>query len=108
LAHATQQPAEQVPSVFAVHEGYPNPFNPSTTITYDLPEPSHVSLVIFDVLGRKVVELENGVKDAGYHNVQWSTDNGQLSSSVYFARFVATDANGSVKLSKMSKLLLTK
>jgi hypothetical protein len=107
-AKGKAQPSRQLPTVFAVYESYPNPFNPSTTIKYDLPEQSHVSLVIYDVLGRKVVELENGVKDAGYHNVQWSTDNGQLSSGVYFARFVATDASGSVKLSKVNKLLLTK
>jgi hypothetical protein len=105
---ASATATNELPKEFAVHPNYPNPFNPSTTIKFDLPEPSHVSLVIYDVLGRKVVELENGVKDAGYHNVQWSTDNGQLSSGVYFARFVATDANGSVRLSKVSKLLLTK
>jgi hypothetical protein len=105
---ADSEKQAEIPRVYALHQNYPNPFNPSTTIKYDLPEPSHVSLVIYDVLGRKVVELENGVKDAGYHNVQCSTDNGQLSSGVYFARFVATDANGSVKLSKVNKLLLTK
>jgi hypothetical protein len=105
---ASTTATNELPKDFAVHPNYPNPFNPATTIKYDLPEPSHVSLVIYDVLGRKVVELENGVKDAGYHNVQWSTDNGQLSSGVYFARFVATDASGSVKLSKVSKLVLTK
>jgi hypothetical protein len=95
-----------VPSVFAVHEGYPNPFNPSTTIKYDLPEPSHVSLVIYDVLGRKVVELVNSVKEAGYHSATWNA--GNVASGVYFARFTATDANGSVKLTKVNKLLLTK
>jgi hypothetical protein len=75
-------------------------------IKYDLPEQSHVSLVIYHILERKVVELENGVKDAGYNSTTWSAAN--AASGVYFARFTATDGNGSVKLSKMSKLLLTK
>jgi hypothetical protein len=103
---ATQSQA--VPTVFAVQPNYPNPFNPSTTIRYDLPEDSHVSIVIYDVLGRKVAEVVNGYHEAGYHNVQWSTDNGQWSSGVYFARFAAMDANGNAKFARVSKLLLAK
>jgi hypothetical protein len=94
------------PTEFALHQNYPNPFNPTTTIKYDLPEQSHVSLVIYDVLGRKVVELENGVKGGGYHLATWNA--GNVASGVYFARFTAMDASGSVRLSKVSKLLLTK
>jgi hypothetical protein len=104
-----------IPYSYALHAAYPNPFNPSTTINYDLPEAAQVSLVVYDVLGRKVAELVNGYREAGYHNVQWSTDNGlrkesfgQLSSGVYFARFTATDASGNLKFSKVNKLLLTK
>jgi hypothetical protein len=63
-------------------------------------------LIIYDVLGRKVGELENGMEVAGYHSSIWNAS--AVSSGVYFARFTATDANGIVKLSKVSKLILNK
>lgn len=100
-----------LPDVFAVHPNYPNPFNPSTTIKYDLPENSNVTLIVYDVLGREVAQLVNGTREAGYHSVTWSpsTSSGQvLASGVYFARFTATDASGNIKLNKVAKLLLTK
>ena len=91
---------------YALHPNTPNPFNPSTTINYDLPEPSHVSLVIYDVLGRKVAEVVNGVQEAGFKSVVW--DASGVASGVYFARFTATDAHGSVKLARVMKLVLAK
>ncbi|MEO8167222.1 MAG: T9SS type A sorting domain-containing protein [bacterium] len=97
---------ESKPMEYSLHQNYPNPFNPSTTIKYDLPEPVKVSLVVYDVLGRKVTELANGSREAGYHSVRWN--GADVSSGVYFARFTATDANGVVKLNKVSKLLLAK
>jgi hypothetical protein len=103
---ATRTQSNSLPTRYALHEGYPNPFNPSTQITFDLPEPSHVSLVIYDVLGRKVAELENGMKEAGYHSATWNGS--AVASGVYFARFAARDAQGNVKLSKVSRLLLAK
>lgn len=106
LGKGGSETPQAIPTDFAVHEGYPNPFNPSTTINYDLPEPSRVSLVIYDVLGRKVIELENGMKEAGYHSSTWNAN--KVASGVYFARFTAADANGNVKLNKITKLLLAK
>lgn len=94
-----------LPTEYAV-SNYPNPFNPSATIKFDLPEPSHVSLIIYDVLGRKVDELENGLKEAGYHSAVWNAS--AFASGVYFARFTATDVSGNVKLNKVAKMLLTK
>jgi len=94
------------PTEYTLHPTYPNPFNPTTTIKFDLPEPSHVSLIIYDVLGRKVAELVNGMKEAGYHSTTWNASD--VASGVYFARFSATDADGTVKLNKVTKLLLTK
>jgi hypothetical protein len=102
----TEASLSQLPTEFAVHPNYPNPFNPTTTIKYDLPEDSHVSLVIYDVLGRKVAELESGVKEAGYHSTTWNASS--VASGVYFARFAATDASGHVRLNSVTKLLLTK
>ncbi len=95
-----------LPTAFALHSGYPNPFNPSTQINYDLPEASHVTLVVYDVLGRKVTELVNGQVSQGYHTTTW--DASGVASGIYFAHFIATDANGNIQLNKVSKLLLTK
>ena len=85
---------------------YPNPFNPSTNIKYDLPEALHVTLAVYDVLGRKVVELVNGRVAEGYHAVTWNA--ADQASGVYFARFTATATNGNVKFARISKLVLTK
>ncbi|MCW5894257.1 MAG: T9SS type A sorting domain-containing protein [Bacteroidetes bacterium] len=99
-----------LPAQFRLGDAYPNPFNPSTTINFDLPEAVGVSLDIFDVLGRRVVELVKGWYDAGYHSVTWNiaSDGSGISSGVYFVRFIAMDQTGNVKLSKVSKAVLVK
>lgn len=95
-----------LPTQFAVQHNYPNPFNPSTTISFDLPENSNVRLIVYDVLGREVAQLVNGAREAGYHSATW--DASIMASGVYFARFTVTDASGNVRLNKVTKLLLTK
>ena len=64
--------ADLVPDVYALGQNYPNPFNPSTQIRYALPEQSQVVLTVYDMLGRKVRTLVNGVQDAGYRTVMWN------------------------------------
>jgi hypothetical protein len=94
-----------LPVTFSI-DSYPNPFNPSTTINYDLPVAGEVSLVVCDVLGRKVTELASGLHEAGYHSVIWNASD--AASGVYFARFTVTDPEGQVKFTKVSKLMLMK
>lgn len=94
----------EVPFAFAMPQNYPNPFNPTTTINFDLPEASNVSLLIYDVLGRKVSTLVAGRQEAGHHHATWNATN--VASGVYFARFTATDATGQVRYSKTNKLVL--
>ncbi|MDL1894357.1 T9SS type A sorting domain-containing protein, partial [Sphingobacteriales bacterium CHB3] len=101
-----KQQSAQGPTEFVLHANYPNPFNPSTTIKFDLPEASHVSLVVFDVLGRKVTGIANGQFDAGYRSVVWQA--GNLASGVYFVRFNVSDAKGINRYSTISKLMLMK
>jgi arabinogalactan endo-1,4-beta-galactosidase len=66
---------------------YPNPFNPSTTIEYDLPTSSHITIVIYNALGEEVIRLVDGYQYTGHHNVVWSPSN--ASSGVYFCRMIS-------------------
>jgi len=68
------------PGAFALNPSYPNPFNPSTTLSFDLPEPSIVSLVVYDVLGRKIADLAEGSYAAGYHSATWNASTKQAVS----------------------------
>jgi hypothetical protein len=91
---------------FTVSESSPNPFNPSTQINYELPEGAQVSIIIYDVLGRRVAELVNGYQEAGSRTAIWNAHD--VASGVYLARFTATDGSGILKLSKTMKLVLAK
>ena len=66
---------EFIPVQFAIHQNYPNPFNPITTLHYDLPENSHVTITIYDMLGRNIKKLINQTQDAGYKSVIWNATN---------------------------------
>jgi len=62
---------EALPQHYALHSNYPNPFNPTTAIRYDLPEVSYVSLVIYDILGREIRTLLDKREEAGFKSVVW-------------------------------------
>ena len=75
-----------IPTEFKLHENYPNPFNPSTNIKFDIPENGLVSLIVYDLMGHKVAELVNTNMNSGFHNVSWNgTDNfgNTVSTGVY-------------------------
>lgn len=84
---------EALPKEFSLDYNYPNPFNPATTIRYQLPERSAVSLKIFNILGREVLTLVNEVQSAGTHSVIFDAKNNKqsysLASGVYFYRLQA-------------------
>ena len=73
-----------MPGTFSLGQNFPNPSNPSTTISYALPTRSYVTLSIFNTLGQKVVELVNGEKDPGFYNVTFEARG--LASGVYLYR----------------------
>jgi len=75
---------ETTPTTFDLAQNYPNPFNPATTISFALAKDGHVKLTIFDILGRTVVELIDGMKPAGNHKVIF--DANDLSSGLYLYR----------------------
>ncbi len=82
-----------LPVNYKLYQNYPNPFNPNTTISYEIPAPAHVTINVYDTIGRKVATIVNEEKAAGKYQVNF--DAGDLSSGVYFFRiksgnFVAT------------------
>jgi hypothetical protein len=76
-----------VPNTYALLQNYPNPFNPTTTINYRLAQSGHVTLTVFDVLGREVMKLVNGVEDVGNHTVQLNGT--RLASGMYIYKIEA-------------------
>jgi hypothetical protein len=79
--------AEVTPSRLRLIGNYPNPFNPVTTISYELPVTTHVTLTISDVVGREVARLVDGSQEAGYKSVTF--DGSNLASGIYFYRLQA-------------------
>ncbi len=67
---------------FVLHQNFPNPFNPETTIRFELKNATNVSLSVYNVLGKKVATLTDGIKSAGLHTARF--DASALSSGVYF------------------------
>ncbi|MCB2198185.1 T9SS type A sorting domain-containing protein [bacterium] len=82
------------PSSWSLSPAYPNPFNPSTTIRYNVAHTSTIKLGVYDVLGREVTRLVDGPISAGQHAVQWngmSSSHTPVSSGTYFIRLEAKD-----------------
>jgi hypothetical protein len=96
----------EIPTDFALRQNYPNPFNPSTTIGYDLPKDAYVTVAVYDMLGRMVASLVDGVQTASSYRVEWHPSN--LSSGIYFYRMEARNQDGSGTFSAMKKLLFLK
>jgi hypothetical protein len=93
LGHCGDNPeqiiSEGIPAEFQLYTNYPNPFNPVTRISFDIPKQGFVSLKIFDVLGREVKTLVNEVKGPGNYMVDFNGS--ELSSGVYFYRLQSAE-----------------
>jgi hypothetical protein len=103
---SVKPPPGAVPARYALDQNYPNPFNPSTVIAYHLPADARVSLRIYDVLGREIALLVDGLVPAGSHSVTWNAST--FGSGVYFARMSASDPGGGIRFVKTTKLELLK
>ncbi len=81
-----------LPTAFTLDQNFPNPFNPTTTIEFDLPKASYVTLSVYNVLGQKVTDLVNTTLGAGRKRVEWDGTDGAgrtVESGVYFYRISA-------------------
>ena len=92
---------EGVPNEFTLHENYPNPFNPTTTLRFDVPEVSDITVTIFNMLGQKVRTFNLNNTPAGYHSVKWNATNDYgdpVGAGVYLYQL---QANQFIKTRKM-------
>jgi hypothetical protein len=90
-----------IPESFELYQNFPNPFNALTTIRYNLPMDTRVNITIYDILGRKIIELVNGEEVAGRKQIIWTGNNtnGRPSSSgVYIYRLETTKFNYTKKM----------
>jgi hypothetical protein len=85
-----------IPTGIVLQQCYPNPFNPSTIISFTLPTRSFVALKIFDLLGREVATLVSEEMSAGSYSKQWNAAN--MSSGIYFYRLQAGEVTETKKL----------
>jgi len=100
---ATVRPAAgtPIPGLVRLHAPYPNPFNPQTTVAFDLGEPGRVRLAVYDLTGRRVATLLDGSRGIGRHEVLWqgTDDTGRLvPSGTYHARLIAGGKTRTCKL----------
>ena len=103
---------DEIPTEYKLMQNYPNPFNPTTVIGYQLPIAGHVSLIVYDILGRQISKLVDEYKQPGNYKIafngQQTTNNRQLTSGIYFARLNVQPVNGSNQFDSVIKMLLVK
>jgi len=100
-------PASDLPEKFELSQNYPNPFNPATKINFALPVNEHVTITIYDILGRETLRLIDKPLQAGYHTIEWNGTNkygAQVASGVYFFRL----STKSGKFNKINKMVLVR
>jgi hypothetical protein len=100
-----KNPSIQSPSVFALNQNFPNPFNPATTIVYNIPVTSDVTLKVYNLLGQEVKALVNGIQNIGKYSVQFDGTN--LASGMYFYVLEANTFEGQ-KFTEVKKMVLIK
>jgi hypothetical protein len=93
-----------LPNIFALHNNYPNPFNPTTKIRYDLPEDALVNITIYDLMGHSVRSLVNSRQSAGYRSIQWDATN-NLGEPISAGMYIYTIQAGEFRQTKKMVLL---
>jgi hypothetical protein len=104
IAVTGQAASAQVPNGYSLEQNNPNPFNPSTTITYTVPVESRVDLGVYNMLGEQVANLVDQVVPEGTHTARWEP--GSLPAGVYFCRIEAADAADPSKAVRLTRKML--
>jgi hypothetical protein len=92
---------EPLPPTPTLHEAFPNPFNPATTLRYDLPKGATVHLMVYDLQGRTIADLVDDYVESGYHEIKWdgrAADGRSLPSGIYIARLTAPGYSKCIKM----------
>ncbi|MBS4027639.1 MAG: choice-of-anchor D domain-containing protein, partial [Ignavibacteriales bacterium] len=102
IAGKSELVTNEIPKEFSLHQNFPNPFNPSTTISFNIVETQHTaSLQIYDIIGREIATLFNGELQSGKYNFIWEgkNDNGEtVGSGMYVARLQTKEFTKSIKM----------
>ena len=96
--------ANDMPTVYKVHQNHPNPFNPVTTLRYDLPQDAMVNITIYDMMGRVVNNLVSSQQNAGYKSIQWNATN-NMGQPVSAGLYLYTIQAGEFRQTKKMVLL---
>lgn len=99
--HSIISDESYMPLTYALHDNYPNPFNPSTMVSFDLPRETYAEVAVYNMMGQRVRTLQSGTLNAGRHHLLFDGHddlNQQLGSGVYFYRIVAGDFHATKKM----------
>ncbi|MBC8346975.1 MAG: T9SS type A sorting domain-containing protein [Candidatus Marinimicrobia bacterium] len=100
-----------LPESYALQQNHPNPFNPTTTIKYELPESSSISLVIYDLRGSEIFNWSNNRENAGYKRITWNgkDQNGySIPAGVYIYKLTAKSHESDQVFTQSRKMVLMK
>ena len=89
-------PTSDIPKEFSLIQNFPNPFNPTTVIEFNIPRTAFVTVKVYDMLGKEVSTLVNDTKQAGSYLVNFIASN--LTSGVYFYKIMAGDFTATKKM----------
>lgn len=104
LTTALNQENATLPTRFILEPNYPNPFNPGTRIVFALPHQSEIQLIVYDINGKPIVELVNGVRKAGIHEIEWNGKSSQgidVPSGTYIVRLHTARFSKSMNITKI-------
>jgi len=110
VASISNHQEQNSPRKYELYANFPNPFNPTTTIRYDLSHPSQVTLIIYNLMGQEITRLVDREKATGSYMVQWNSRDSlgnSVAGGIYICRMVATSRNGK-QFTKSRKLVFVK
>ena len=101
VARTNSSEVKVIPGAFALHQNFPNPFNPSTEIRFDLPEAGNVNLAIYNLMGQKIRTLSSDNMTPGYHAIIWDGTNdigSQVATGMYFYSIQSSEFQATKKM----------